>query len=86
MNFTNTDDSTEVVAYVSPDKARFFTISAEHFYGVKVIYIDVRTISFCVELLPTPAESLKGVQMSDALFALIRLPLGLKFILGGTVT
>jgi len=41
LNFTNAEDTTEVVAFVSPNKARFFTLSAEHFYGVEDIYIDV---------------------------------------------
>lgn len=41
LNFTNTDDTTEVVAFVSPNKARFFTLSAEHFFGIENIYIDV---------------------------------------------
>jgi len=45
LNFTHTGDTTEVVAYVSPNKARFFTLSAEHFFGVRDIYTDVRTIS-----------------------------------------
>ena len=44
LNFTHTGDTTEVVAYVSPNKARFFTLSAEHFFGVGDIYIDVRTV------------------------------------------
>ncbi|PFX28087.1 Collagen alpha-1(XXII) chain [Stylophora pistillata] len=41
LNFTESEDSTEVVAFVSPDKARFFTLSAEHFFGVEDIFIDV---------------------------------------------
>lgn len=45
LNFTNTGDTTEVVAFVSPNKARFFTLSAEHF-GVEKIYIDVRGVPF----------------------------------------
>lgn len=46
LNFTNTGDTTEVVAFVSPNKARFFTLSAEHFFGVEKIYIDVRGVPF----------------------------------------
>ena len=46
LNFTNTGDTTEVVAFVSPNKARFFTLSAEHFFGVEKIYIDVRGVRF----------------------------------------
>ena len=46
LNFTNTGDTTEVVAFVSPNKARFFTLSAEHFFGVEKIYIDVRSVRF----------------------------------------
>ena len=46
LNFTHTGDTTEVVAYVSPNKARFFTLSAEHFFGVEKIYIDVRGLPF----------------------------------------
>lgn len=45
LNFTESEDSTEVVAFVSPDKARFFTLSAEHFFGVEDIFIDVRNVS-----------------------------------------
>ena len=41
LNFTNAEDTTEVVAFVSPNKARFFTLSAEHFYGIRDIFIDV---------------------------------------------
>ena len=44
LNFTHAGDTTEVVAYVSPNKARFFTLSAEHFFGIGDIYIDVRTV------------------------------------------
>lgn len=51
FNFTHAGDTTEVVAYVSPNKARFFTLSAEHFFGVGDIYIDVRTVFFCVVTL-----------------------------------
>lgn len=46
LNFTHAGDTTEVVAYVSPNKARFFTLSAEHFFGVGDIFIDVRTVFF----------------------------------------
>ena len=46
LNFTNTGDTTEVVAFVSPNKARFFTLSAEHFFGVEKIYIDIRGVRF----------------------------------------
>ena len=46
LNFTNTGDTTEVVAFVSPNKARFFTLSAEHFFGIEEIYIDVRGVRF----------------------------------------
>lgn len=46
LNFTNTGDTTEVVAFVSPNKARFFTLSAMHFFGVEKIYIDVRGLPF----------------------------------------
>ncbi len=42
LNFTDAGDTTEVVAFVSPNKARFFTLSAEHFFGVEDIYLDVR--------------------------------------------
>ena len=42
LNFTHDGDTTEVVAYVSPKKARFFTLQAEHFFGLEDIYIDVR--------------------------------------------
>lgn len=41
LNFTISEDDTEVVAFVSPNKARFFTVSAEHFFGVEQIFIDV---------------------------------------------
>ena len=50
LNFTNAEDTTEVVAFVSPNKARFFTLSAEHFYGVEDIYIDVRCLLFVVKV------------------------------------
>ncbi len=42
LNFTESEDSTQVVAFVSPNKARFFTLSAEQFFGVEDIIIDVR--------------------------------------------
>ncbi|KAL9984710.1 hypothetical protein ACROYT_G007036 [Oculina patagonica] len=41
LNFTDAGDTTEVVAFVSPNKARFFTLSAEHFFGVEDIYLDI---------------------------------------------
>lgn len=41
LNFTESKDSTEVVAFVSPNKARFFTLPAELFFGVEEIFIDV---------------------------------------------
>ena len=45
LNFTISEDDTEVVAFVSPNKARFFTVSAEHFFGVEQIFIDVSRFS-----------------------------------------
>ena len=44
LNFTTSEDDTEVVAFVSPNKARFFTIPAAQFFGVGQIYIDVSRI------------------------------------------
>ena len=44
LNFTTSEDDTEVVAFVSPNKARFFTIPAEQFFGAGQIYIDVSRI------------------------------------------
>lgn len=41
LNFTESGDTTEVVAFVSPNKARFFTLPAEHFFGIEDIFIDV---------------------------------------------
>lgn len=57
LNFTDAGDTTEVVAYVSPNKARFFTLSAEHFFGVEDIYIDVRTFLVLCVLMPLPIIS-----------------------------
>ena len=53
LNFTHDGDTTEVVAYVSPKKARFSTLRAEHFFRLEDIYIDVR--GFC-ELLKIPVQ------------------------------
>ena len=44
LNFTTSEDDTEVVAFVSPNKARFFTIPAAQFFGAGQIYIDVSRI------------------------------------------
>ena len=44
LNFSTSEDNTEVVAFVSPNKARFFTIPAEQFFGAWQIYIDVSRI------------------------------------------
>lgn len=41
LNFTTSEEDTEVVAFVSPNKARFFTIPAAQFFGAGQIYIDV---------------------------------------------
>ena len=41
LDFTHTANETEIVAYVSPGKPRFFTLPADLFFGVADIYIEV---------------------------------------------
>ena len=49
IDFTQTENETQVVAYVSPGKARYFSLPADLFFGAKDIYIEVKEMNQCIQ-------------------------------------